>query len=188
MSEKPRPWQVLHRETIYESSWVRLHRDDVRLPDGSIIEGYHVIEYPRPAVGVVPVGDDGRVLLIEHYRFVTDTTGWEVPAGRVDELEELEHAAARELREETGYTAQRLECLGRYHPVNGSANQTFYVYLGHGLQRAGEPTDTNEIMRVAWFSLDEIWAMIDANEIRDGLSLTALLWYLARAGRDGVTR
>src|SRR5919199_1293296 len=103
MSEKPRPWQVLRRETIYESPWLRLYRDDVRLPDGSLIAGHHVIEYPQPAVGVVPVGDDGRILLIEHYRFITDTTGWEVPAGRVDPLEELEDAAARELREETGY-------------------------------------------------------------------------------------
>jgi 8-oxo-dGTP pyrophosphatase MutT (NUDIX family) len=180
MSEKPRPWQVLRRETIYDSPWVRLHRDDVRLPDGSVITGHHVVDYPRPAVCVVPVGDDERILLIEHYRFVTDTTGWEVPAGRVDEDEELEQAARRELREETGYTAEQLEYLGRYHPVNGSANQTFHVYFGHGLRHAGEPTDTNEIIRVAWFTPDEIWEMIDANEIRDGLSLTALLWYLAR--------
>jgi len=188
LSEKPRPWQVLRRETIYDSPWVRLHRDDVRLPDGSVIAGHHVIDYPLPAVCVVPIGDDGRILLIEHYRFVTDTTGWEVPAGRVDEHEGLEHAAARELREETGYTVQRLAYLGGYHPINGSANLTFHVYLGHGLRRAGEPTDTNEVMRVAWFKPDEIWTMIDANEIRDGLSLTALLWYLARSGRDTMAR
>jgi 8-oxo-dGTP pyrophosphatase MutT (NUDIX family) len=185
MNDKSRPWQVLKRTTIYDSPWVRLHRDDVRLPDGSMIAGHHVVDFPRPAVCVVPIGDDGRILLIEHYRFITDTTGWEVPAGRLDEDEGLADAAARELREETGYTAEQLEYLAFYHPSNGSTNLTFHVYFGYGLRQVGELTDTNEIMRVAWFSIDEVWAMIAANEVRDGMTLTALLWYFARAGRDG---
>ncbi len=180
MNDKPRPWQVLKRTTIYESPWVRLHRDDVRLPDGSVIDGHHVVDFPLPAVCVVPIGDDGRILMIEHYRFITDTTGWEVPAGRIDEGEPLDVAAARELREETGYAVERLEYLGVYHPSNGSTNLTFHVYLGFGLRKEGELTDTNEIMRVAWFSADDLWAMITANEVRDGLTLTALLWYFAR--------
>ena len=180
MNDNPRPWQVLRRETIYDSPWVRLHRDDVRLPDGSLIDGHHVVDFPRPAVCVVPIGDDGRILLIEHYRFITDTTGWEVPAGRIDEGEQLESAAARELREETGYAAERLEYLGAYHPCNGSTNLTFHVYFGYGLRQVGELTDTNEVLRAAWFSADEVWAMVAANQARDGLTLTALLWYFAR--------
>jgi 8-oxo-dGTP pyrophosphatase MutT (NUDIX family) len=185
MNERPRPWQVLRRETIYDSPWVRLQRADVRLPDGSVIAGHHLIDYPRPAVSVVPVGDDGRLLLIEHYRFITDTSGWEAPAGRADDGEDLAAAAARELREETGYTAERLEYLGQYHPANGSSNLTFHIYVGRELRRVGELTDTNEIMRVAWFTPDEVWAMIEANEIRDGLALTGLLWYLARERVNG---
>jgi 8-oxo-dGTP pyrophosphatase MutT (NUDIX family) len=162
---------------------VRLHRDDVRLPDGSVIAGHHVVDFPRPAVCVVPLADDGQILLIEHYRFITDTTGWEVPAGRIDEGEELSQAAARELREETGYEAARLEYLGAYHPCNGSTNLTFHVYLGHGVRQVGELTDTNEVIRVAWFRPEQVWGMIDANHIRDGLSLTALLWHFARSLR-----
>ena len=180
MNDEPRPWQVLKRTTIYDSPWVRLHRDDVRLPDGSVIDGHHVVDFPRPAVCVLPIGDDGRILMIEHYRFITDTTGWEVPAGRIDEGEQLEEAAARELREETGYAAEQLEYLGAYNPCNGSTNLTFHVYFGYGLRKVGELIDTNEIMRVAWFSSDDLWAMIAANEARDGLTLTALLWYFAR--------
>jgi ADP-ribose pyrophosphatase len=163
---------------------VRLHRDDVRLPDGSVIDGHHVVDFPLPAVCVVPIGVDGRMLLIEHYRFITDTTGWELPAGRVEESETLDDAAARELHEEAGATAERLEYLGVYHPCNGSTNLTFHVYIGHGAQVVGELTDTNEVLRAAWFEQDAAWQMIAANQIRDGLTLTALLWHFARSGRS----
>ena len=184
MNENRRPWQVLRRETIYESPWVRLHRDDVRLPDGSVIDGHHVVDFPCPAVCVVPIGADGRLLLIEHYRFITDTTGWEVPAGRIDEGEQLEMAAARELYEETGYAAERLEYLGAYHPCNGSTNLTFHVFFGYGLRQIGELTDTNEVLRTSWFSPDEVWDMIARSQLRDGLTLTALLWYFAKLRID----
>lgn len=178
-----RPWQVLKRATVYDSPWVRVHRDDVRLPDGTIIEGHHVVEMAKPAVGVVPVGQDGRLLLIEHYRFITDTTGWEIPAGGIDAGEDLAAAAVRELREESGCAAERLEYLGRYHPNNGSSSQTFHAFIGHGVREVGPITDTNEVLRAQWFDADSLWAMLDRNQILDGLSITALMWYFARLRR-----
>ena len=182
MSNSVPPWQVLRRVTAYDSPWVRIHRDDVRLPDGQIIEGHHVIDVPRPAVSVVPLGPDGRLLLIEHYRFITQTTGWEAPAGSVDPGEDLLAAAGRELREETGHGAETMEKLGQYHPSNGISNQVFHVYVGRGVRRVGELTDTNEVMRTNWFTLGEVRAMLQRNEIRDGLSMTSLLWYVALHG------
>ncbi len=179
----PRPWQVLRRETVYDSEWVSLHRDDVRLPDGSVIDGHHVVEFPRPAVCVVPISNDGRILMVEHYRFITDTNGWELPAGRVEPDEALDLAALRELREESGAVAARLEHLGVYHPCNGSTNLTFHVYIGHSARQIGAPTDTNEIQQAAWFEQADIWRMIEANQIRDGMTLTALLWHFAREGK-----
>jgi len=183
MDQKDRPWQVLRRETIYDSTWLRLHRDDVRLPDGSVIDGHHVIDFPRPAVCVMPIGDDARILMVEHYRFITDTTGWELPAGRAEEGEALADAAARELHEESGAVAERLEYLGVYNPCNGSTNLTFHIYIGHGAHQTGARTDTNEILQAAWLDQEDVWRMIEANQIRDGLSLTALLWHFARSRR-----
>jgi 8-oxo-dGTP pyrophosphatase MutT (NUDIX family) len=173
-------WKVLRRKTIYDSPWVRLHQDDVRLPDGSIIEGHHVVDIPRPAAGVIPVGPDGRILLIEHHRFITDTTAWEIPAGGIDAGEDLHAAAARELREESGLAAERLEFLGTYYPSIGVSNHTFHLFIGHGCREVGPIIDTNEVIRAQWFTPDEVWAMLERNEIRDGFSLTGLLWLFAR--------
>lgn len=172
-------WRVLRRRTIYESPWICLHQDTVQLPDGTIIEDHHVVDYPRPAAGVIAVGGDGRVLLIDHYRFITGTRDWEVPAGRVNEGEQPEQAAARELLEETGYTAGRLQKLGRYFPSNGSSNQVFHIYAAHDLTALGLPSDTNEVIAVRWFAPAEVRRLLAENAILDGLSLTALLWGLS---------
>jgi 8-oxo-dGTP pyrophosphatase MutT (NUDIX family) len=179
---KPPHWEVLRRTTVYDSPWVRVHRDDVRLPDGSIIDGHHVVDVPRPAVAVVPVGDDGRILLIEHYRFITGTTGWEIPAGGIDPAEDVEAAVARELLEETGHAATTLRCLGQYHPSNGLSNQVFHVYVGNGVVPRAEISDTNEVVWAAWFTAGEVREMLSANAIRDGLSMTSLLWFFFELG------
>jgi 8-oxo-dGTP pyrophosphatase MutT (NUDIX family) len=171
-----RPWRVLGRQTIHQSEWVSLHQDDVQLPDGTVIPQHHVVDYPRPAVGVVPIRADGAILLVEHYRFIVDRTHWEVPAGRVDAGESDAVAAARELHEECGAVATRYTKLGQYHPANGSSNQTFYVYIGHDVDVIAPISDTNEIMSIRWFTPAEIWQLIGRNEIRDGLTLTAFLW------------
>jgi 8-oxo-dGTP pyrophosphatase MutT (NUDIX family) len=175
-----RIWKVLRRLTVYDSPWVRLHRDDVRLPDGSMIDGHHVVDIPRPAVGVIPLASDGRFLLIEHHRFITNTIGWEIPGGGIDAGEEVMAAAARELREESGHAPESLEYLGTYFPSNGVSTQQFHVCIAHGTHRVGEIIDTNEVIQTRWFDPDEVWSMLRQNQIRDGLSITALLWHFAR--------
>ena len=178
-------WKFLKRQTVYDSPWVRLHRDDVKLPDGSIIDGHHVVDIPRPAVGIVPIGPDGRILLIEHYRFITRTTNWEIPGGGIDAGEEVLAAAARELREESGHAAGRMEYVGAYFPSNGVSNQQFHVCISHGTYRVGEIIDTNEVISTRWFEIRDVWTMIEKNELRDGLTLTALLWHFARQNTVG---
>jgi 8-oxo-dGTP pyrophosphatase MutT (NUDIX family) len=188
VNDGDRPWQVTSRETIYTSPWVNLHRDTVQLPDGGVIEGHHVLEYPREAVGVVPLGNDGRVLLIKHYRFITDTCGWEIPAGCVEPGEAVVAAAQRELLEETGYVSRWMYKLGEYHPSNGSSNQRFHIYVARRLEEQGLPTDINETMGINWFSGEEVRQHILENRIVNGLALTGLLWAMAAGELDGCTK
>ncbi len=174
------PWQVLSKRTIHTSRWgIDVALWSVRLPDGSVVNDHPVLEHLRPAVGVVPIADDGRVLLIDHYRVITGRRGWEVPAGRLDPGESVDEAARRELLEETGYSAASWATLGEYHPSNGSSNQVFHVKIARELTRRSEPTDRNETMALRWFGVPEIRELVRANEIYDGLSLTGLCWAIA---------
>jgi 8-oxo-dGTP pyrophosphatase MutT (NUDIX family) len=171
-------WTVHGERSIYDSEWMRLVLVDVEIPGVERFD-HHVVRYPQPASGTV-VGDPGRgVLLLWRHRFITDTWGWEVPAGRIESGETPEQAAARETVEETGWRPGRLTRLGSYAPSNGSSDQIFHVFVAEGADRVGEPTDIGESERIAWVPVDEVRRLIAAGEITDGLSLTSLLWALA---------
>lgn len=177
MGDNPSAWQVLSRRFVYESDWVSLQKVDLRLPDGTLARDIHLVDYRFRAAGVVPVAANGDILLIDHYRFQTETRGWEIPAGKIEAEESPMGAAQRELREETGHRASELSELGRYHPSNGSSNQVFHLFTARGVERVGEILDTNEVSTFKWFTADQVRRMILHNEILDGLSLTALLWH-----------
>lgn len=174
-----RPWQVLDRKVVYESDWVGVQHWAVRLPDGSVIPDHHVVVYPYQVVGIVPRGEDGSILLVDHYRFITDTRGWEIPGGKIEKGESLETAAMRELLEETGYSAESVSPLGFYYPSNGSGDQLFHTVIARGVHHVSEIPDQNESISVRWFAPDEVRTMLKRNEIKDGLSITALWWALS---------
>ena len=103
-----------------------------------------------------PVADDGRVLLIDHYRFTTGTRGWEIPSGG-NEPGESVHAAGRcELLEETGHAARRWTTLGRSLPWNGSSDLTVHVVMARRLRRLHEPLDRNETVALRRLSTAEV--------------------------------
>ncbi len=168
-------WKVLEKRVLYSSPWINLRLDRVLLPDGSVID-HHVLDYPYKAVSILPIREDGQVLMIKNYRFITDSEGWEIPAGKVEQEESCEKAAARELLEETGYVANTFTYLGFYYPSNGSSNQEFHIFVATGLSQYTESFDSNEIMEVQWFSREEVKTLVLNNEIVDGLCLTTLFW------------
>ncbi len=146
-------WKVHGERSVYESPWVSVALVDVEVPGGERFE-HHVVRMPSDASGVV-VTDGGRVLLIHRHRFITDSTGWEIPAGRIEAGEDPIEAARR-----------------------GLIDQRFNVFLADGAEHAGDPPDSSESDRVEWIPIAELPALIQRGEIRDGYSLTALLWFL----------
>ena len=168
-------WTTHGESTIYASDWVGVSTVDVELPDGERID-HHVVRVPRPAVGTVVVDAERGVLLLYRHRFITDTWGWEIPAGGVDAGEALADAAARELREETGWAVTSPPApIGTWHPSNGLSDQTFHAFVAHDVHHAGPPTDPAESERIEWVPADRVARLIADGDVSDGLSLTALL-------------
>jgi 8-oxo-dGTP pyrophosphatase MutT (NUDIX family) len=170
-------WIEHGERAIYDSPWVSLHLVDVEVPGGARFE-HHVVRRDLPAAGTVVHDPHRGLLLLWRHRFITRTWGWEIPAGRVETGEELAAAAAREVLEETGWEPGELRPLFGYHPTNGLSDQRFEVFAADGATHVGAPSDPSEADRIEWVPVEEVRRLVRAGEVRDGLSLTALLWWL----------
>lgn len=169
----------LSRKTIYESKWVNLYADKVLFPDGRIIEEHHMLDFPKQAVAAVVENNKGEILFVHSYRYTTNSVEWEIPAGGIEAGETPCMAAKREVLEETGYDITEPDFIYSYNPSNGMSNQVFNIVKSSTLGIVSD-FDKNEVKEVKWISVKEIKRMIKDNEIKDGLSLTALMLHLLK--------
>ncbi len=164
---------ALSRKQIYQSRWVNLYVDRVQFPNGAVIEQHHLLDFDHPAVMAVPYQED-RFLMVKVCRYPTGRAEWEFPAGSIEKGENVIQAAQREVLEETGYLSTGHRILYDYFPMNGIANQVFYVVSCEATDLV-DTFDPDEISAVRWFGIDEIWRMIRDRGMKDGYSLTAFL-------------
>jgi ADP-ribose pyrophosphatase len=176
MADDPKPVR-LARRTIYENPWVSLYVDRVRFPGGRVIEAHHLLHFDKEAVASIVENESGDVLLVEAYRYVVDAIQWELPAGGVDPGESILAAAGREVREESGYQTTAHRLVSSFEPINGIGDKVHH--LVH-CRAVGEPAgfDENEVRSMRWISRGEIEEMIRTRQVRDGYTLTGLLWWL----------
>ncbi|SNY91919.1 ADP-ribose pyrophosphatase [Cohaesibacter sp. ES.047] len=160
---------------IYRNRWMSLREDKVRFPGGH--EGiYTVVDKPDFAV-IIPVHDDGRLQLVQQYRYSVGGRYWELPQGSWEDaaVVEAEALARGELEEETGYRARTIEHLGATFAAYGFVNQRGHIYLAQGLVPGELKREvTEEDMITASFTMDEVLAMIRSGEIMDSITIGAL--------------
>ncbi|RBM17967.1 NUDIX hydrolase [Prauserella sp. PE36] len=172
------PWQVLGDEYVAHSSrWGRYGSADVARPSGERGK-HHWFELPPAAMTVAL--DNDRVLMAWRHRWVPDLWSWELPGGLVAPHEDPADTAARELTEETGYTASRpLELLATYEPAAGSLRSPHHVYLAEHVERTGHPSERDE-GEFRWLPLAEMPEKIARGQLGTSGSLTGVLLALQR--------
>ncbi len=170
-------WKKLSTELRFRNPWWSYLLDRFRLPGGKEGE-YHYIQTPGSAM-VVPVTDDGRLLLVNQYRYLCDRESLEFPGGGVKPGQAAEAAARVELAEEAGVQARELIHLGRHDPWNGVTDEMCDVFLARGLVHdpSAHPEET-ETIENAPLTVADFEARIASGEIWDGMTLAA--WCLAR--------
>ncbi|QAY62513.1 NUDIX hydrolase [Xylanimonas allomyrinae] len=171
------PWHTRASRTVYENRWIRVREDDVEMPDGR--DGiYGVVELRHPAVFVVALDSDDRVLLVDVDRYTVGRS-LEVVAGGSDGEPALV-AAQRELREEAGLVADEWVRAGAMNALNGVCVAPEVVFVARGLRPVGDAAEAaaaraeEGIVQVRWVPVRETFAMMAGGEITDGETIAAL--------------
>jgi len=168
------PWQSLTHEEVYDSPWITVHHEQVITPGGT--NGvYGWVHYKHIALGVIPIDQEGYTWLVGQYRYPGKYYSWEIPEGGGKMTEKPLDAIARELKEETGLTANQYEHLITMHLSNSVSDEVAHIYLATDLT-IGEsmPEDTEELV-LKRLPIQEAIAMVHRGEITDAMSVGGLL-------------
>lgn len=138
---------------------------------------FKMVDHPGAAAALVV--KDGRVLMVEQYRPAAGRNMLELPAGTIDLNESPLHCAQRELKEETGYTAEEWEEMGHIYPTPGYTNEILHLFFASGLSKGEQdlPADEGDI-RVRWIPLEDVEEMIDNGTINDAKTIISLFKYI----------
>jgi 8-oxo-dGTP pyrophosphatase MutT (NUDIX family) len=167
------PERTLETERVYQGSRFAVRRDRVGLADGTVTHR-EIVEI-ADAVCIVPVDDDGNILLVRQYRKAVEAALLEVPAGAMEPGETPIACAKRELREETGFDAGSFQALGEFWLAPGYTNELMYAFLATKLRADALPADFDERIEVERMSVHEAVEMARSGRMHDAKSIAALL-------------
>jgi ADP-ribose pyrophosphatase len=171
-------WIPVSSTPRYARGRLTLREDVWRLPDGG--ERVYPVLAVGVTVGVLAFINDAHVLLVRQYRHLPRALSWELPGGGAHPDEDPLAAAQRELREEGGYRAARLDLLTRFYPSNAYLDEVAYCYMAHGLVPDPLPADDDEFIERRVVPLADAVRMALAGDITESVSKVTILQYVAR--------
>jgi ADP-ribose pyrophosphatase len=162
----------IESQKIFSGKILNVRLDRVLLPDGQE-STREVVDHPG-AVAVVPITDDGRVILVRQYRYPVEEILLEIPAGKLDPGENPDDCAWRELEEETGFVAGRLEKLTSFFTAPGFTNEIIHLYVARELVKAKQKLDGDEFIDVHLYSAAQLKQLIATGGVKDAKTLIGL--------------
>jgi ADP-ribose pyrophosphatase len=163
---------LLSTKRIYSGKVLKLDLDTVALPNGRTTE-LEILRHPG-ASAVVPLKEDGRVVLIRQLRHAAGGFIYEIPAGKLDLKEDPKDCAARELEEEVGYRAGFLDLLTSIWTAPGFTDEVIHIYQGTNLEKGTQALDHDEVLEIVEWPLEEAMARIQDGTIRDAKTIIGL--------------
>jgi ADP-ribose pyrophosphatase len=174
-----KPEHQLDRRELYKGKIFGLDKDTARFPDGSQSE-FDIVRHPGAAAVVPflsdPDGEEPQILLLRQFRYAADGYIYEIPAGRLEGDEDPAHCAARELKEETGCSAERIEPLLTMFTTPGFTDERIHIFMATGLTHGQSAREPDEFAEVVIMRLAEALELIQAGAIPDGKTALALLF------------
>ncbi len=164
----------LDSQVMYDGDFINVHKDKVLLPDGSTSTREY-ITHPG-AVAVLALLDNGNLVMERQYRYPLHRELVELPAGKIDDGEDILVTAQRELLEETGYVASEWIHLTTAWPCIGYSNERMEYFLARGLKHVGHQLDEGEFLEVFELSLSDAIEWIRLGKINDSKSIVGLFW------------
>ena len=169
----------LSSRRVYEGKVINVDRDSVRFPDGSVGE-LEMVRHPGASAVVPfltdPAGDDPQILLIKQYRYAAEDFIYEIPPGKLDGGEDPADCARRELQEETGCTAARIEHLYTFFTTPGFTDERIHAFMASGLTRGDVKHEKDEFMSLETVTLSHALELIKTGEINDAKTALSILY------------
>lgn len=174
--------KTVSSDVVFEGKVIRVRVDKIKLPDEKLAER-EIVEHPG-GVGIVAITDNNEIILVKQFRKPIEKAIYEIPAGKLDSGEAHRLCGIRELKEETGMTAEKFEYLGYMYPSPGFINEVTHIYFAEGLSQGDTDPDEDEFLDIVRVPLDEAYEMALNGELHDAKTVFGILKYVALKDKE----
>lgn len=170
-------WRKISEAVLFRNPWWTYKRDECELPTGKFGEYYYV--HTNGSSMVVPIMEDGNLLMVKQFRYLCSKESIEFPCGSVKDGSAYDETAWNELAEETGYSSNRLFLAGEFNPYNGVTDEMCHVYIARELQHVGGAPDETEEFELLSLTSADLDKLIHDGVIWDGMTIAA--WSIVKS-------
>lgn len=168
------PWKTLKKTPVYENPWIKVEEHDILNPVGK--PGiYGKVHFKNRAMAIIPIDQEGNTWLVGQFRYALDEYSWEIPMGGGPIGDDLFESAKRELKEETGLSAEKWTEIMKIHTSNSVTDEVGIVYLAEGLTQGETEFDETEILQIKKLPFTAALEMVMSGEITDSISVAGIL-------------